>query len=345
MITKVDNPAKAESKDYNNKGSSSRLMNYLTGNAEKIDKDDLFFNSLEENLSKKEVMQRLDFNVKGLRDTDHKFFSISVNPSQDELKAIGSDKAKFKSYVKTTMRNYAKAFKGMGIEEKDLVWAGIIHEKRFYTELDEYNFKKKNGQGATIPFRSGQGKPGFQMHAHILVSARDGKMDKYLTVLTPTNKISRKFILKQWQMLNARSFQEKFKYRPGVNLYHEQQRGYFDKMLNSLEKLNLSQLDKKEALRVGEGMNFSKEFSINFKDLIRDVRNNQIIYNVENYLRNGREEYAYEYEEKLPGLKENGAENYVNELDDFINTLKQGNQQGRKQNQNDDGKRKRKRRR
>lgn len=324
MITKVDNPAKAESKDYTNKGSSSRLMNYLTGNAEKIDKEDLFFNSTVENISKKEVMQQLDTNVKGLKDTDHKFFSISINPSQDELKAIGNDKAKFKEFVKATMSNYAKAFKDMDIGEGNLIWAGIIHEKRFYIELDEYRFKKKNGEEAAIPFKAGQAKPGFQMHAHILVSARDSKMEKYLTVLTPTNKISRKFGLKHWQMLNAKTFQEIFNFRLLVNIYHEQQRGYYTKVLNDLEKLNLSDLDIKEALRVGERMNFSKEYSTNFKNLVRDVRNNQVIYNIENYLKNGREEYAWELDEKLPGLKENMEPGSIQQLEDFIYTLQQG---------------------
>lgn len=302
MITKIDNPSKAESKDYNNKGSVARLNNYLKGNEEKIDKNDLYFDFENENIDPDEIKNRIDNNVKGLKADDHKFFSISINPSYDELKWIENDKGKMKSFVREAMRNYAKSFKQEGINEKDLVWAAIIHEKRFYTEKEVYIFKKKN-PSVECNFNAGDVKPGNNMHAHIIVSARNKEMTKTLNSLTANNKISRNFQLKEFQRLNQNSFQQLFYYKNGVNIYAEMQMKMVEKRIHQLTDLGYQSQDFEKIKRVGEKMNFDAKYTRNLGQLVNECYHGNVIKDTELYL----EEGAKKYREKHPDGVEEGA--------------------------------------
>src|ERR1035438_5271401 len=223
MITKLDNPKTSGSKVYSNKGSAVQLKNYLISNTDKLEKDDLFFDGERQNISADEMLMKIDNNVKGLGKDNHKFFSISMNPSHDELGWIGNDKDKFKNYVRENMKNYAKSFKKDGISEKDLVWGAIIHEKRYFSKKEVYVWNKKN-EGKQIPFKEGDMKPGNQMHAHIIVSARNKGMTKTLNALTSKNTVSRNFELKEYFRKNQDSFQNMFHFKNGINLYVESQR-------------------------------------------------------------------------------------------------------------------------
>lgn len=290
MITKIDNPSKAESKDYNNKGSVARLNNYLKGNEEKIDKNDLYFDFENENIDPDEIKNRIDNNVKGLRAEDHKFFSISINPSYDELAWIKNDKGKMKEFVREAMKNYSKSFKMDGITEKDLVWAAIIHEKRFYTEKDVYVFKKKN-PSLECTFKAGGVKAGNQMHAHIIVSARNKDMTKTLNALTATNKISRKFQLKEFQRKNQDSFQNLFYYKNGVNIYAEMQMKLVEKRIKQLENLGYQPQDFDKIKRVGEKMNFDAAYTRNLGRLVNECYNGNVVKDTELYLEKGEKKY------------------------------------------------------
>jgi hypothetical protein len=305
MITKIDNPKTAESKNYSNKGSAARLKNYLIGNEEKIDKKDLFFNFNNENISGKILQDTIDNNVKGLGKDDNKFFSISVNPSTDELAWIGCDKRKFKEFIKETMRNYSKNFKGINVNEKDIVWGAIIHEKRFYTELDEYKFRKREGEKAILPFKRGDPKPGNQMHAHIIVSARDVEMKKTFNVLTASNKISRKFDLKGFQRANQNSFQEMFYYKNGINIYVETQKTVANRKIEQLERLGYQPQDLKYINRVGEGMNFNGQFTRNLNRLVQECYKGNVIVDTEKFLELGDKKYRDQFPE---GIREGAFE-------------------------------------
>ena len=299
MITKIDNPNKAESKDYTNKGSSSRLKNYLIGNGEKIDQEDLFFDFYSENIQGDEMQKRIDNNVKGLKSDDHKFFSISINPSYDELAWIKDDKRKMKEYVRETMRNYAKSFKIDGVGEKDLVWGAIIHEKRFYTEKDEYVFVKKNPHIENPPFKAGDPKPGHQMHAHVIVSARDVQMQRTLNPLTASNKISRKFELKGFQRRNQESFQTMFYYKNGINIYAETQRKIVALKIEQLQRLGFQEQDFNKIHRVGEKMKYDSRFTRNLNRLVQETYRCNAIVNTEKYLELGDKKYKEEFPEGI----------------------------------------------
>ena len=84
MQTKFTSPIKA-----NNKGSSSKLVNYLEKENDKNlsgDKE-YFFTSDRDKCNKWEVIQQIDNNAKGqkIEKDQDRFFSIVISPSQAEL--------------------------------------------------------------------------------------------------------------------------------------------------------------------------------------------------------------------------------------------------------------------
>ena len=298
MITKIDNPKTRGSKQYSNKGSAAQLKNYLISNEDKLDKDDLFFDGEKKNISGDEMLRKIDNNVKGLGKDDHKFFSMSLNPSHDELAWIGNDKDKFKSFVQETMKNYAKSFKKGGISEKDLVWGAIIHEKRYFSKKEVYVWNKKN-EGQRIHFKEGDMKPGNQMHAHIIVSARNKGMTKTLNVLTAQNKVSRYFELKGFQKRNQDSFQNMFHFKNGVNVYVETQKNLVAKKIEQLERLGYPQRDFEKIYRVGERMNFNAGFTRNLNRLVQERYQLHAIVNTEKYLELGDKKYREAFPEGI----------------------------------------------
>ena len=138
MYSKIINPAKEGQNAYINKGSSMRLGNYLEKELDLQETPDakIFFNDKGE-FTKNEMVSFLDSNVKGLRESDDKFYSLVVSPSQDELEHIGNDREKLKIFAELCMENYAQNFnlsnkKGeqKSITSSELVWFGTIEQSR-----------------------------------------------------------------------------------------------------------------------------------------------------------------------------------------------------------------------
>lgn len=152
-----------------NKGSSVNLVNYLTkednireneepGEIEKYEKEG-FFNHDKENILSGEAIKLIDDNSKGLEKKDSKYFMLTINPSQKELRHIVNGvlethrnikdiselteteykayKEKLKDYTKEVMDIYAKQFdrevNGRKITGKDLVYVAKLEEQRHYT--------------------------------------------------------------------------------------------------------------------------------------------------------------------------------------------------------------------
>lgn len=179
MTTKLDVPKNKGELTYTNTGSCSRLVNYQISNKEKLGDDNSFFTLERDSITAQEAKDLIDFNVKGLKKEDEKFYSFSLNPSDDELKHINNDKKKIKTYVREVMNNYATNFKDKGLNNKDLVWTAIIHDTRYYTHED---IKKANDLKEPVNFRVGDKKKGNNLHVHVIVSRQDATMTKTLTI-------------------------------------------------------------------------------------------------------------------------------------------------------------------
>src|SRR5690606_11618356 len=165
-----------DSETGNNKGSSGQLVNYLekenrTTSEEKIE-NELWFNSLNRDITPQEVRIKIDNNVAKLSRNDAKFFLINISPSQKEITYL---KEKFgekgaeeqlKKYASSVMDIYARNFKRPGIESSnDLLWYGKLEHYRYYHHTDE---EVKQGIA-----KAGQPKEGEQMHVQIIVSRKD----------------------------------------------------------------------------------------------------------------------------------------------------------------------------
>lgn len=160
MVTNFGSPVKGQ-----NSGSSAALANYLEKENEgkDIQEREYFFDSDSDFKTKDEVINEIDQNGQnqGMKKDQDRFYSFTINPSEQELKHIGGDPEKLKQYTREVMNDYAENF-GRGIEEKQLVWSAKVETQRTYTHNDQ---EVKAGEK-----ERGQQKQGDQTHVHVIVS-------------------------------------------------------------------------------------------------------------------------------------------------------------------------------
>ncbi len=183
-----------------NEGKSPELQEY-------------FFDQYNDRVSPEKVIQEIDGNTAKLKKREPKFYSLTINPSQRELKAINNDPALLRRYVRETMKDYAKAFyrdREVNVDEIKY-YAKIEHERTFkgfdkqIKENQPYRAKiaqlnndlRKIARGELQgnprkisreiarlnqemphqlngrPIVQGMKKPGMQTHIHIIVSRKD----------------------------------------------------------------------------------------------------------------------------------------------------------------------------
>ena len=304
MMTRLDNPSKpnkGENVAYSNKGSVARLKNYLVKNEDKYDSSDLFFTATQNNMSADEFYKMIDGNVKGLERKEHKFYSLTINPSADELKFIHNDKEKLKEFVRASMANFTAAHKTLK-ESDQLVWAAIIHDNRLYT-ADDIKRVKEKGENSKIKItdvKPGEIKKGENTHIHVVLSARDATQKKTITVLTANDHISKNFQLLNFQQNNQKLFQQMFYYKNGVNIYADVQLKYITQQLEQLNKVHYKTYDLNDIKKSGDKMEWSTQFSINLKNMLNETRyDKQLILHPEIYLEKGRKYYN----ENIPQAK------------------------------------------
>lgn len=177
MYVKIDKPKTNIGGD--NKGSSYNMLTYLEKENEgkEVGEKRLFFNQEKTDLYKNELMDNLDNNHKNLGANDTKFYSLSISPSQDEIKhllrQVGIKKEissieelspaelqKFEKelteYSRGVMHLYAANF-NRGLTGDDLVYGGKIEHTRTYdhknkdvqynAEIDRLKYQLNNAKG------------------------------------------------------------------------------------------------------------------------------------------------------------------------------------------------------
>jgi hypothetical protein len=148
-----------------NKGSSKSAVKYLEKEQKFRNKDqrknETFFNQKGSDFDSKKVIRHIDSKRAGLKKTVGKWFSITINPSQNELKNLRD--IDLKNYTKRVMALYAKQF-NRDIDPEDIVWYAKLEHTRKYKGY-------KQGKNEKLPpgIKSGQFKPGDQRHIHVLV--------------------------------------------------------------------------------------------------------------------------------------------------------------------------------
>lgn len=271
MYSKIINPAKHGSVVFNNKESALRLGNYLDKEQAKNQCKDkyIFFNS-EGNFGKKQVVESIDNNVKGLTKKDDKFHSLVIAPSAKELEHIGNDTAKLKEFTIVCMEKYASNFNlnlGKRLSEKDLVWYATIHQNRAYkgTDAEVVNGEKK----------SGDLKEGLQTHIHVVVSARDKEQKITLNPNTPNKN---RFKMTAWFESNQKQFNQQFDFKPDPKEVSKpkDKTAYFilwtEKKLHILEKMGITDKQITEIRNINKSKNNSSDFRKNLGVIIKEVR-------------------------------------------------------------------------
>lgn len=313
MTTKLDTPKNKGELTYSNTGSSARLINYQISNKEKLGDENEFFTLSKERISPEDAKKMIDNNVKGLKAADEKFYSFSINPSDDELKHIGNDKNKLKEYTRKVMSNYADNFKEKGLKPTDIVWTAIIHDTRYYTHEDVSRAKQAK---EPINFKAGDIKPGNNMHVHIIVSRKNSDMKQTLTIRGRKGKTN--FSLFEFQKNNQNSFQDQFKYRVGENLYGEMQT---QSILKELKKFNTKMpLNDQEVLKIANKHNFSGNINYNIKDLHKSINRGQAIDDPYRFIEIGKKDYFKELKESKE-LKDDIKQGFS----DLLTVLSSGN--------------------
>ncbi len=273
MYSKIINPAKHGNVAFNNKSSAARLGNYLNKELSSKQEEGVFFNA-QGGFDKKQVVESIDNNVKGLTSKDDKFHSLVIAPSAKELEHIGNDNSKkLKAFTIACMEKYASNFNinsGKKLSEKDLVWYATIHQNRAYrgTDLEVLNGKKK----------SGDLKEGLQTHIHVVVSARDKEQK---ITLNPNTSNRNRFKMTAWFEANQRKFNQQFDFKPDPKEVSKpkDKTAYFvlwtEKKLHALEKLGISDKQITEISNIAKAKNNSTDFRKNLSEIVKEVRANR----------------------------------------------------------------------
>lgn len=189
---------------YGNTSGCGNLVEYLdkeNEGKELIDREH-FFNQDQDHITDNKVQQIIDNNHKGLKKDVAKFYMVTVNPSQRELKhlatlATGRDienisqmskveldkyNTYFKAYVNKVMDEYARSF-NKNITKDNLHYFAKVEQTRTYKGYDkdikEGRVKQYYGKD-DIEVRNGlaeaghpRRKEGLQTHSHVIVSRMD----------------------------------------------------------------------------------------------------------------------------------------------------------------------------
>lgn len=154
---------------FTNKGSCKLFVEYLLKEDEILKNDkEYFFNQKNDMINQFEVIQSIDSNRQGLKKTEAKFYTGSINFSEDELLFIGNDYEKIKDYTIEVFKLYAKNF-NKNLSINDINWFAKIEKNRYYKGTDP---EVKSGEK-----RQGDIKPGRNTHVHFIAGRKsvDGK--------------------------------------------------------------------------------------------------------------------------------------------------------------------------
>ena len=207
MYIKVINPKTHGKTEYNNSGSCTNLVNYLS----KEDNDkglerELYFNHDKDRITSIEVVHSIDNNCPNIEQNEAKFYSLVIAPEPDEMEHLKSDPKRLKEYVRDTMDIYAKNFNkkdgtSKNLSGNDLVYYAKMEHNRYYKGTDK---EVKTGLA-----KQGDTMPGDNTHVHIIVSRKDKSKKIKLSPLANSKKL---FSRENFKTKCCDHFDEKYTY-------------------------------------------------------------------------------------------------------------------------------------
>ncbi len=257
-------------------GSSKGFVFYLEKENKKNEKEQMFFNHDSNEIEPNEVIEKLDSNNKKLSNSDEKYYSFIISPSQKELRAINNDTEKLKEYVKKVMDGYALNF-NKGLIGRDLLYFAKVENNRYYKNRD---FEVKEGFAKQY-----EKKEGYQTHVHVLVSRRTKNNG---VKISPKDKAKGgdNFKLPNGQNIRRGFDMNKFKNRSEI-IFDD----FFNYNRSDEEKYDYLRLKKhypkefKEKYGKGEvslSLNTREILNKNYEDLFISRRIEEAVYSSEN---------------------------------------------------------------
>jgi hypothetical protein len=124
--------------------SSADFVDYLEKENQSLEQEDAahFFNQYGDEISAKEVVKEIDGNTAKLKKKEPKFYSITVSPSQSELRKLQHNSEDLKKYTRAIMSDYAKSFNreinGNPITVDDIKYFAKIEHQRTFKGTDKH---------------------------------------------------------------------------------------------------------------------------------------------------------------------------------------------------------------
>ena len=123
--------------------SSADFVDYLEKENQSLEQEDIehFFNQYGDEISAKEVVKEIDENTAKLKKKEPKFYSITVSPSQSELRKLQHNSEDLKKYTRSIMSDYASSFNreinGKPISVNDIKYFAKIEHQRTFKGTDK----------------------------------------------------------------------------------------------------------------------------------------------------------------------------------------------------------------
>ncbi|MEH6659770.1 MULTISPECIES: MobB family relaxase [Leeuwenhoekiella] len=118
--------------------SSADFVDYLEKENQGLETQDMehFFNQYSDQIPAEEVIQEIDGNTAKLKKVEPKFYSITVSPSQYELRKLQNSSEDLKRYTRELMKDYVSSFNreinGRPVHIDDIkYYAKIEHQRSF----------------------------------------------------------------------------------------------------------------------------------------------------------------------------------------------------------------------
>nr|WP_319400899.1 DUF5712 family protein [uncultured Carboxylicivirga sp.] len=297
-----------------NLNSSSRYVNYLLKeDSNKGFKKNFFYNCSQDYITAQDVINSIDsINKQGLRRTDPKFFTGSINFSEEELRHINNDFNKIKSYTREVFILYAKQY-NRDISPNDINWYAKIEEYRYFD--------------GKVGSKQGQIKPGLHTHVHFLISRKTKSGNK---ISHKTNhKDSKKGVIKggfnrsEYFYNCEKQFDNQFNYRRPINetyIYRNKiKNGTLDERTQTIKtsvsantiQTKYADLDNNQKLKAIEKLALYMQYGIskNKPILVLDIKALQATEKANNY--NGN---IYKNLLKLNSQLKTGKMDYIGDV-------------------------------
>jgi len=123
--------------------SVADFVDYLEKENQSLEPQDMehFFNQYRDKISAKEVINEIDGNVAKLKKIEPKFYSITVSPSNHELRQLQNSSRDLKAYTRELMKTYVTSFNreinGKAISIDDIKYFAKIETQRTFKGQDK----------------------------------------------------------------------------------------------------------------------------------------------------------------------------------------------------------------